>query len=106
MLNYIGWNIKKNLDLLHPRTLAEKIEWLKLNDHRTVHQRLTDKIAIREYVINSTGNPNLLNALHGVYSNAHEIPIDELPSKFVVKGKPVEWGKFHLYQQRQFQFRS
>ena len=30
---------KKNLDLLHPRTLAEKIEWLKLNDHRTVHQR-------------------------------------------------------------------
>ena len=85
---------KKKLDLLHPRTLAEKIEWLKLNDHRTVHQRLTDKIAVREYVINSTGNPNLLNALHGVYSNAHEIPIDELPSKFVVKANQWSGGNF------------
>ena len=85
---------KKKLDLLHPRTLAEKIEWLKLNDHRTVHQRLTDKIAVREYVINSTGNPNLLNALHGVYSNAHEIPIDELPSNFVIKANQWSGGNF------------
>ena len=62
--------VRIELNLSHPRTLAEKLEWLKLNDHRKVHPRLTDKIAVREYVINSTGNPDLLNALHGVYSNA------------------------------------
>ena len=85
---------KKKLDLLHPRTLAEKIEWLKLNDHRKVHQVLADKFAVREYVINATGNPGLLNALHGVYSNADDIPIDELPSKFVVKANQWSGGNF------------
>ena len=54
---------KKKLDLLHPRTLAEKIEWLKLNDHRKVHQVLADKFAVREYVVNATGNPDLLECL-------------------------------------------
>ena len=85
---------KKKLDLSNPRTLAEKIEWLKLNDHRKVYQRLSDKIAVREYVINSTGNPDLLNALHGVYSNAYDIPINELPSKFVVKANQWSGGNF------------
>ena len=28
---------KQKLDLLHPRTFAEKIEWLKLNDHRKIY---------------------------------------------------------------------
>ena len=87
-------NRKKELNLSHPRTLAEKLEWLKLNDHRKVHQRLVDKFAVREYVINSTGNPDLLNALHGVYSSADEIPIDELPSKFVVKANQWSGGNF------------
>ena len=91
----LRWLKEKNtLDLSNPRTLAEKIEWLKLNDHRKVHQNLTDKFAVREYVINATGNPNLLNTLHGVYSNAHEIPIDELPSKFVVKANQWSGGNF------------
>ena len=85
---------KQKLDLLHPRTFAEKIEWLKLNDHRKIHQRLTDKFAVREYVINSTGNPSLLNALHGVYSSADDIPIDELPSKFVIKANQWSGGNF------------
>ena len=87
-------NRKKELNLSHPRTLAEKLEWLKLNDHRTVHQRLVDKFAVREYVINSTGNPDLLNTLHGVYSSADEIPIDELPSKFVIKANQWSGGNF------------
>ena len=87
-------NRKRMLNLSHPRTLAEKLEWLKLNDHRKVHQRLVDKFAVREYVINSTGNPDLLNALHGVYSSADEIPIDELPSKFVIKANQWSGGNF------------
>ena len=85
---------KQKLDLLNPRTFAEKIEWLKLNDHRKVYQRLVDKFAVREYVINATGNPSLLNALHGVYSSADEIPIDDLPSKFVIKANQWSGGNF------------
>ena len=85
---------KKKLNLSHPRTLAEKLEWLKLNDHRKVHQVLADKIAVREYVINATGNSDLLNVLHGVYSNADDIPIDELPNKFVIKANQWSGGNF------------
>ena len=85
---------KKELNLSHPRTLAEKLEWLKLNDHRKMHQRLVDKIAVREYVINSSINPDLLDALHGAYSSADEIPIDELPSKFVIKANQWSGGNF------------
>ena len=55
---------------------------------------MVDKFAVREYVINSTGNPNLLSTLHGVYSNAHDIPIDELPSKFVIKANQWSGGNF------------
>ena len=85
---------KQELDLRHPRTFAEKIEWLKLNDHRELYSRLVDKFAVREYVINSTDNPSLLNALHGVYTNADDIPIDELPSKFVIKANQWSGGNF------------
>ena len=85
---------ERELNLSHPRTLAEKLEWLKLNDQRKVHQRLVDKFAVREYVINSTGNPDLLNALHGVYSSADEISVDELPSKFVIKANRWSGGNF------------
>ena len=85
---------KKELNLSHPHSLAEKLEWLKLNDHRKVHQCLVDKFAVREYVINSTGNPDLLNALHGVYSSADEISVDELPSKFVIKANQWSGGNF------------
>ena len=94
LLNYVGWKVSKSLICFIRARSRKKSNGLKLNDHRKIHQRLTDKFAVREYVINSTGNPSLLNALHGVYSSADDIPIDELPSKFVIKANQWSGGNF------------
>lgn len=39
----------REIDLDHPRTLNEKIQWLKLNDHDKRYTILADKFAVREY---------------------------------------------------------
>ena len=82
----MNWSDRgRPLNLSRPSTLAEKLEWLKLNDHREVHITMTDKLAVRDYVLSKTNNPALLNCVYGVYKRADEIPIDQLPSKFVLK---------------------
>lgn len=39
----------REIDLEHPRTLNEKIQWLKLYDHSPFYTTLADKLAVREY---------------------------------------------------------
>ena len=73
------------LNLSEPRTLAEKIEWLKLNDHREEFIQFSDKVAVRDYVLEKTGNSNLLNYTYGVYDRAEYIPVNELKFPFIVK---------------------
>ncbi len=51
------------LDLVAPRTLAEKIEWLKFNDHSSIFVKLSDKLAVRDYVLEMTQAPMLLNRM-------------------------------------------
>lgn len=76
----------KSLDLEHPRTLNEKILWLKLK--RYIHDPLViqcvDKYRVREY-IQKCGCGEILNELYGVYDDPTAIPWDSLPNKFVLK---------------------
>ena len=95
--NYIRMNWLdrgRAINLNNPRTLAEKLEWLKLNDHREVLIEISDKFAVREYVRRKTNSASLLNRLYGVYQNADDIPIDEMPEKFVVKANHWSGGNF------------
>lgn len=39
----------KKPDLDHPKTMNEKICWLKLNDHKDIYTLLADKYRVREY---------------------------------------------------------
>lgn len=39
----------RSIDLETPRTLNEKIQWLKLNEHENFHTMCADKLAVREY---------------------------------------------------------
>lgn len=78
--------MKKRLNLKHPKTLNEKINWLKLNvfprDSLTI--QCADKLAVRDFV-RSKGYSYLLNDFYGVWSNAHDINWDSLPKQFVLK---------------------
>ena len=74
----------ETLDLEHPKTFSQKMQWYKLNDRNPLMQRCADKLAVREY-IKSKGYSELLNDLLGVYTNAREIHLEELPDQFVIK---------------------
>jgi len=73
------------LNLNSPTTLSEKLEWLKYNDHRSALIQLCDKLAVRDYVVDKTGDNTLLSQLFGVYEKVNDINFVDLPEKFVVK---------------------
>ena len=76
----------KRLDLKHPRTLNEKILWLKLNTYGNdpLVKRCADKYRVREY-LREKGLSELLTPLIGVYDHIEDIPWDALPERFVLK---------------------
>lgn len=80
------FKFKKRINLNEPRTLDEKIQWLKLNAYNKnpLVTQCADKYAVRDYV-KSCGCSEILNDLYGVYDSVDEIKWDELPDKFVIK---------------------
>ncbi len=53
----------KKIDLANPKTLNEKICWLKLNDHRQINQIVADKYAVRDYYKENFGEDHLIPLL-------------------------------------------
>ena len=76
----------RELDLNDPKTLNEKIMYLKLKKYwnNPVPGLLADKYRVREYV-ERCGLGGTLTKLYGVWDDAREIDWDSLPQKFVLK---------------------
>ena len=74
------------LDLRTPRTLNEKLMWLKLRRYGSdpLVTRCADKYAVRDYV-ESCGCGDILNELYGAWDRPRDIPWDALPRAFVLK---------------------
>lgn len=72
------------MDWDNPRTLNEKIHWLKFNSDTTLWTILADKYRVREYV-KQCGCEELLVSLYGVWKSPNEINWDSLPQRFVMK---------------------
>ena len=72
------------LDLEHPRTFNEKLQWLKLYDRKPEYIRMVDKIEAKEYVANIIGEKYIIPTL-GVYDKPEDIDFDVLPEQFVLK---------------------
>jgi len=72
------------LDLGHPVTFDEKLQWYKLYYRRRIMGQLADKYAVRRYVADK-GHGHILNELYGVYRHAEDVPFDALPDSFVLK---------------------
>lgn len=71
-------------DLKNPKTYDEKLQWLKMYDHRPEYTTMVDKITSKEYVANIIGNEYIIPTLK-VYDSVEDIRLDELPEKFVLK---------------------
>lgn len=78
------YQMHKRLNLRHPRTFSEKLQWLKLHDRNPLYTKLVDKYAVREYIAEKLGEQYLI-PLIGVYNDFDEIDFDKLPNEFVLK---------------------
>lgn len=84
-ITYLG-KFHRRIDLENPKTLDEKIQWLKLNYYlgNPLVTQCADKYAVREYV-EKCGCGEILNELYFAWDSVDEIDWDTLPEKFVIK---------------------
>ena len=75
---------KEDLDLDNPKTLNEKIQWLKLYDSTPIKTLLTDKYLVKNYIKETIGEQYVIPILK-VWDSYEKITFDSLPNKFVLK---------------------
>ena len=76
--------MNKKLDLENPKTLNEKLQWLKLNDRKEIYTTMVDKYKVKEYVANIIGEEYIIPTI-GIYDRFDDINFEELPKQFVIK---------------------
>lgn len=74
----------KKLDWENPKTLNEKVQWLKLNDRNPEYGRMVDKYEAKQYVAEKIGEEYIIPTL-GVWDDPDQIDFDALPDQFVLK---------------------
>ena len=72
------------LDLKHPKTFNEKLQWLKLYDRKPIYTTLVDKYRVKQWIADKIGEQYVIPTL-AVYDSVDEIDLDKLPDKFVLK---------------------
>ncbi len=72
------------LPLSNPQTYNEKIQWLKLYDHKPEYTKLVDKHEVKTIVAQIIGDEYIIPEL-GVWDNPEDIDFDSLPERFVLK---------------------
>lgn len=80
------FKFRKRINLKDPKTLNEKISWLKLHTYNgnPLVKQCADKYRVREY-IQQCGLDVLLNPLYQVHTNVDDIDWDSLPNSFALK---------------------
>lgn len=72
------------LDLDNPAKFNEKLQWLKLHNHKTLYTELADKNEAKRIIAELIGEEYIIPTL-GVYSQFDEIDFEILPKQFVLK---------------------
>lgn len=81
---YARFGGKKKLDLEDPKTLCEKLNWLKIYDRKPRYTAMVDKYAVKKFVSDLIGEEYVIPAL-GVWDTFEEIDLEQLPEQFVLK---------------------
>ena len=81
-------NLGYKLNFKNPKTLNEKIQWLKFNGTNPLMTVCSDKYLVRDFIEKEIGAEYLIPLL-GAYDSPDDIDFDKLPNKFVLK---VNWG--------------
>jgi len=67
-----------------PKTLSEKIQWIKVYGQPERFSKYIDKYTVREFIKEKVGE-DLLIPLIGVYQRTKEIDLKLLPNSFIIK---------------------
>lgn len=80
------------LDLKHPKTFAEKCQWLKLYDRKPLYHQMVDKYEAKELASTMIGAEYVIPT-YGVWDNVDDIDWNSLPDKFVIKPTNIGGGE-------------
>ncbi len=72
------------LNIRNPKTFNEKLQWLKLYDHKEEYTRMVDKYTAKQYVEERIGKKYIIPTL-GVWDKFEDIDFASLPNQFVLK---------------------
>ena len=81
---YYYLNVGERLNVKNPQTFTEKMQWLKLHDHKELYHSLVDKLTVKDYVAKAIGDEYVIKTL-AVWDSVDEIDISNLPNQFVLK---------------------
>ena len=79
------FRMHRNLNLKHPRTLADKVAFLELHKQSPLASECTDKYAVREYVKKKGYQQSLVPLSGGPWKDLNEFDFNNLPDSFVLK---------------------
>ena len=94
-----AWYLQKTgkiLDLDHPKTYNEKIQWFKLYGITPEISLLSDKLAVRDYVASKIGEKYLI-PLIGSWNYPEDIDFGSLPDRFVLKANHGSGYNYLVY---------
>lgn len=74
----------KRLNLRNPQSYNEKLQWLKLYNHRPEYTKMVDKYEVKDFVSKRIGEEYIIPTL-GVWNSIKEIDWNILPNQFVIK---------------------
>lgn len=80
----LGKRVGFNLDLDNPKTIQDKINWMKIYDTTPLKTKCADKIRVHEYCKEKLGK-DICVPIIAIYDNVEDIQWDKLPEQFVIK---------------------
>lgn len=91
----LRWKLKMGttLHLDNPILFNEKLQWLKLHDHRPEYAIMADKVRVKDYVAKIIGKEHIIPTL-GVWDKVEDIDLSTLPNQFVLKCNHDSGGIF------------
>lgn len=73
-----------SIDINHPKTFNEKLNWLKLYGRNPLYTKMADKYEAKKIVAERIGEQYVVKN-HGYWRSFDEIDFDALPNQFVLK---------------------
>lgn len=79
--------IQRYVNIVHPRTWDEKVNWLKIFDRKPLYHKMVDKCEVKPIIAEITKDISWGGVIPtiGVFNKFEEIDFNSLPNEFVIK---------------------